>query len=119
MSSQPNLRVDRPAAPPAADPAALNPAPASGAIDRGHGLRLAVSQQAELLALLAGSIAAAAGPASGPIAELRPVDTVRLTDLAAGDEAPGADPLLAFGVVAPQFAQVAQRVVDDLGGRAA
>lgn len=113
MSLQPNLGVDRPAQPSNA------PVPVEAAApgDLGHGLRLAVSQQAELLALLAGSIAQASGTASGPLAELRPLDTVRLDDLAAGADAPAADPLLAFGVVAPQFAEDADRVVDELGGR--
>lgn len=119
MSVQPNLGVEHlatPVAPTAPDvPTGTSEDPPTA--DRGHGLRLAVSQQAELLALLAASVAGAVGPATGPLADLRPLDTVRLADLAGGGESPGADPLLAFGVVAGQFAQVADRVVADLGGR--
>jgi hypothetical protein len=85
---------------------------AEEAIDSGLGLRLAVGQQAELLAMLAGSIRAGS-EARG--LEIRPLDTVRLADLDQGADAP--DPLLAFGAVATCFAQQAERVVDELGGR--
>ncbi|SHN42108.1 hypothetical protein [Cryptosporangium aurantiacum] len=84
--------------------------------DPGQALRLAVSQQAELLALLTGSARAGVGaldetPPSGTVDLIGALGPLERPDV------PGSDPLRAFAVVAPRFAQDAEQVITDLGGR--
>lgn len=86
--------------------------------DQGHGLRLAVSQQAELLALLVGSVRAGAdrppGDSPGPTGA---IDLIGGLGGLEHDDAPGRDPLWALAVVGPRLAQDADNVVAALGGR--
>ncbi|MFB9318505.1 hypothetical protein [Cryptosporangium minutisporangium] len=90
--------------------------PDTDPVDAGQALRLAVSQQAELLALLTRSVRSD----FGALDETSPSGTVDLIGALGPLEDPGVpgnDPLHAFAVVVPRFAQDAEQVITDLGGR--
>jgi hypothetical protein len=74
----------------------------------------AVSEQAELLALLTASVQARFGPLDGPV-PAGAVDLVGALGSLESPGTPGSDPLHAFGLVAPRFGRDAEQVVDELG----
>jgi len=79
----------------------------------GRALVLAVSEQAQLLALLTGSVRAGLGP----LDEEPPpgaVDVIGALGPLESAGAPGSDPLRAFGTVAPRFVRDAAQAVGEL-----
>ena len=79
----------------------------------GLALVRAVSEQAQLLAMLTGSVRAGLGPLdteppSGAVDLIGALGALESTD------APGSEPLRAFGTVAPRFVRDAAQVVGEL-----
>ncbi|MFG1925763.1 hypothetical protein [Cryptosporangium sp. NPDC048952] len=68
-----------------------------------------VSEQAQLLAMLTGSVPSVEAPPTGT------VDLIGALGPLEHPETPGSDPLQAFGLVAPRFAKDAESVATELG----
>lgn len=90
---------------PAAEPFELD--------DASRALLLATREQAELLALLTGSVRAGLEPLADPPPGA--VDLIGALGPLESPDAPGSDPLAAFASVAPRFGNDAAQVVSELG----